>query len=70
MFKPALITSLKHYSFQTFLSDLIAGVIVGIVALPLAIAFAIGISKVSYAYQVSLNASETLSPLPKFSIVL
>ncbi len=41
MFKPALITSLKHYSFQTFLSDLIAGVIVGIVALPLAIAFAI-----------------------------
>ncbi len=41
MFKPQLISSLKNYNAKTFLSDLIAGVIVGIVALPLAIAFAI-----------------------------
>ena len=41
MFKPQLISSLKGYNSKTFVSDLIAGIIVGIVALPLAIAFAI-----------------------------
>ena len=41
MFKPQLISSLKNYNSKTFVSDLIAGIIVGIVALPLAIAFAI-----------------------------
>ena len=41
MFKPELIKSIKMYSFKTFLSDLTAGIIVGIVALPLAIAFSI-----------------------------
>lgn len=40
--QPKLITVLKEgYSFQKFIPDLIAGIIVGIVALPLAIAFAI-----------------------------
>lgn len=40
--KPKLITVLKEgYSVKKFIPDLIAGVIVGIVALPLAIAFAI-----------------------------
>lgn len=41
MLKPKLFTTLKDYSKSQFLSDLNAGVIVGIVALPLAIAFAI-----------------------------
>ncbi len=41
MFKPELINSLKNYNSKSFASDLIAGIIVGIVALPLAIAFAI-----------------------------
>ncbi|MBI3195549.1 MAG: sulfate permease [Ignavibacteriae bacterium] len=41
MFKPKLLTTLKNYSIQQFTSDVTAGVIVGIVALPLAIAFAI-----------------------------
>lgn len=41
MFKPVLINTIKAYSAKSFFSDLIAGVIVGIVALPLAIAFAI-----------------------------
>ena len=41
MFKPELLNSLKTYNTKTFMSDLIAGIIVGIVALPLAIAFAI-----------------------------
>ena len=40
-FKPKLFTSLKNYSKATFASDLMAGIIVGIVALPLAIAFGI-----------------------------
>lgn len=40
-FKPTLIASLKNYNKETFMADLMAGVIVGIVALPLAIAFAI-----------------------------
>jgi sulfate permease, SulP family len=41
MLKPKLFTSLKGYNSSTFFSDLNAGIIVGIVALPLAIAFAI-----------------------------
>lgn len=40
-FKPKLVECLKGYNFGTFMSDLGAGVIVGIVALPLAMAFAI-----------------------------
>lgn len=40
-FKPQLFTTLKSYNRQTFMSDLMAGIIVGIVALPLAIAFGI-----------------------------
>ncbi|MCR5723888.1 MAG: sulfate permease [Treponema sp.] len=40
-YKPQLLTSLAGYSAKAFTSDLIAGFIVGIVALPLAIAFAI-----------------------------
>ena len=41
MFKPEILNTLKKYSSKTFLNDLTAGIIVGIVALPLAIAFAI-----------------------------
>ncbi len=41
MFKPKIITTLKGYTWKRFGSDLAAGIIVGIVALPLAIAFAI-----------------------------
>ncbi len=41
MFKPKILETLKNYSRQQFLNDLLAGLIVGIVALPLAIAFAI-----------------------------
>lgn len=41
MLVPKSVTTLKSYNRSQFSSDLIAGVIVGIVALPLAIAFAI-----------------------------
>ncbi len=41
MFRPKLVTCLKDYSKETFLKDCIAGFIVGVVAIPLAIAFAI-----------------------------
>ncbi|MBI4432997.1 MAG: sulfate permease [Candidatus Omnitrophica bacterium] len=41
MFLPKLFTTLKNYSRKDFFSDLTAGVIVGVVALPLAIAFGI-----------------------------
>jgi sulfate permease, SulP family len=40
-FLPASVVALRSYSRQTFLSDLTAGVTVGFVALPLAMAFAI-----------------------------
>lgn len=40
-FRPQLIDSLRNYSKETFVSDVMAGIIVGIVALPLAIAFGI-----------------------------
>src|SRR4029078_2181276 len=41
MFQPKLVTSLRSYAREQFLGDAVAGVIVGVVALPLAIAFAI-----------------------------
>lgn len=41
MLKPKLLTTLKDYTPKKFISDLISGTIVGVVALPLAIAFAI-----------------------------
>ena len=41
MYKPKIFDTLKDYSRQQFNKDVLAGVIVGIVALPLAIAFAI-----------------------------
>ena len=41
MLKPKIITTLRGYTWERFGSDLAAGTIVGIVALPLAIAFAI-----------------------------
>jgi len=40
-FRPKLLDTLKNYSGQDFRADLISGVTVGIVALPLAMAFAI-----------------------------
>lgn len=41
MFKPKLFDTLRNYSSKQFSKDLMAGIIVGVVALPLAIAFAI-----------------------------
>lgn len=41
IFRPKLVDTLKSYSWTSFSRDLFAGIIVGIVALPLAIAFAI-----------------------------
>ena len=40
-FRPKLLTALRTYSKEKFAGDLMAGIIVGIVALPLAIAFGI-----------------------------
>lgn len=40
-FRPKLLSALANYSKEKFFADLMAGVIVGIVALPLAIAFGI-----------------------------
>ena len=39
--KPVLLQSLRDYNRETFMKDVMAGIIVGIVALPLAIAFGI-----------------------------
>ncbi|MBI3316740.1 MAG: sulfate permease [Candidatus Omnitrophica bacterium] len=41
MLKPKILTTLREYSWTQFRSDSVAGIVVGIVALPLAIAFAI-----------------------------
>ena len=41
MYSPKLLTCLKGYSKQQFMTDCVSGIIVGIVAIPLAIAFAI-----------------------------
>jgi SulP family sulfate permease len=42
MFVPKSLICLKNYSWKQFSKDLVAGVVVGFVALPLAMAFAIG----------------------------
>ena len=39
--KPELLRSLQHYSKEKFMKDLVAGVIVAIIALPLSIALAL-----------------------------
>ncbi len=41
MFRPIIFDTLRHYNRQQFLKDIMAGIIVGVVALPLAIAFGI-----------------------------
>ncbi|HXC05190.1 MAG TPA: SulP family inorganic anion transporter, partial [Bacteroidia bacterium] len=41
LFQPKILTTIKNYSRKQFFADLLSGIIVGIVALPLAIAFAI-----------------------------
>ncbi len=41
VFDPKIVYTLRHYTRQQFYSDLMSGIIVGIVALPLAIAFGI-----------------------------
>lgn len=41
IFKPMLFTSLKSYSKKTFVSDLVSGLIVAVIALPLSIALAL-----------------------------
>jgi SulP family sulfate permease len=50
---PKLITALKNYSAHDFVSDVIAGLTVGLVALPLAMAF--GISSESHRRLVSIR---------------
>src|SRR5436309_3813812 len=40
-FRPKLVDALKNYTSQDFFADLVAGITVGVVALPLAMAFAI-----------------------------
>lgn len=40
-FSPKILSTLRNYSGRQFKSDLVAGIVVGIVALPLAVAFAI-----------------------------
>ena len=44
-FRPKLFDTLAHYNKQQFSADLMAGIIVGIVALPLAIAFGIAVPR-------------------------
>ena len=39
--RPVLVSSLKQYSLDKFVKDLISGIIVGIIALPLSIALGI-----------------------------
>lgn len=41
LLKPKLLTTLKDYKKEQFISDILAGLVVGVVAIPLALAFAI-----------------------------
>ena len=71
MFKPELLNSLKTYNTKTFISDLIAGVIVGIVALPLAIAFAIALElSLAETKDMLKKAGFALSHSNKFDVII
>ena len=56
-FKPALLTELGRYNIHRFKADLIAGIVVGLVALPLAIAFGIASqpSLVVFLFRLSVD---------------
>ena len=56
--KPKLFSVMKTYTKQQFVKDVIAGIIVAIIALPLSIALALasGVGPVSYTH---LRAHET-----------
>ena len=41
MFKPSILQSMRGYNRERFIKDVTAGLTVGVVALPLAMAFAI-----------------------------
>ncbi len=64
MFKPKILDTLKNYNRSQFTRDLMAGLIVGLVALPLAIAFAIasGVSPEKGLY-TAIIAGFTISAL-------
>jgi SulP family sulfate permease len=66
---PKLFTTLKDYDREQFTRDLIAGVIVGIVALPLAIAFAIasGLPPERGLYTAGSNPCSVPSSRPRRS---
>ena len=49
-YRPKMASALRGYSASKFKDDLIAGIVVGIVALPLAIAFGIASGAVSYTH--------------------
>ena len=55
-FEPKLFSCFKGYNKSTFVSDLLAGIIVGIVALPLAIAFGIASGATPEAGILVLNS--------------
>ncbi len=61
-FLPASVIALRHYSARTFTADLIAGVTVGLVALPLALAFAISLPSVEIPTVHSGLVLQLLSP--------
>lgn len=84
-FQPVLFDTLKNYSKEKFFTDLMAGIIVGIVALPLAIAFGIasGVSPeqglitaiiagfiVSFLGGVTYRSEDRLGPLSLSFMVL
>ena len=57
-FKPRLLSCLRNYNRKTFIADIMAGIIVGIVALPLAIAFGFRTEKL-IAILVMLGSATT-----------
>ena len=75
-FQPVLFDTLKNYSKEKFFTDLMAGIIVGIVALPLAIAFGIasGVSPeqglITAIIAVTYRSEDRLGPLSLSFMVL
>ena len=56
--KPQLLLSLREYSKQAFMKDLISGVIVAIIALPLSIALALASGAAAIAYTLQALAQD------------
>ena len=68
--KPMLFTALKGYDGKQFAQDLVSGIIVAIIALPLSIALALPAKWKSYSFRFVYNSSLVLVKVNKGEVLV